>query len=216
MGRESEPPRRFADRFAAGRLLADRVARLDPRAPVVLGLPRGGVPIAREIADRLGVAADVFVARKVGAPGYPEFGIAAIAEGLDEVIPGPHAARLGYGAARLAMLAEPERRELDRRVATYRGGRALPELRGREIVLADDGLATGVTARAALRSLRQRGPRRLIFAAPVCSPNTAAGLAGLADEVVYLLAPRDFQSVGEWYADFGQLTDADVLRLLDR
>ena len=218
MSRETELPRRFANRFEAGRLLADRVARLDLREPVVLGLPRGGIPIARQIADRLGVPAEAFVARKIGVPGFPEYGIAAIAEGLDEVILSPQATELGYDAEQLALLAVPERRELDRRVTVYRGDRTLPELRGREVVLADDGLATGVTAQAALRSLRQRAPSRLVFAAPACAPDAVARLtrsARLADQVVYLLAPRDFQSVGEWYVDFGQLEDADVIRLLE-
>ncbi|HET9171354.1 MAG TPA: phosphoribosyltransferase family protein [Actinospica sp.] len=211
-----EPPGRFADRFEAGRLLAERVALLGPREPVVLGLPRGGIPIAGEIAARLGVSAEAFVARKIGAPGYPEYGLAAIAEGLDEVVPGPQAARLGFAGARLAALAAAERVELERRVAAYRGDRPLPRLLGREVVLADDGLATGVTARAALRSLRRRSPSRLIFAAPVCAPESVRHLAesGLADDVVYVLAPADFEAVGEWYDDFAQLSDADVIRLL--
>jgi predicted phosphoribosyltransferase len=216
MSGEPALPTRFADRFHAGRLLAERVALLDLHAPVVLGLPRGGIPIAKEIADRLGVSADAFVARKIGVPGYPEYGIAAIAEGLGEVVLSPQAAQLGYGAAQLAPLAAAEQRELERRVAAYRGSRVLPDLRGREVVIADDGLATGVTARAALRSLRQQSPRRLVFAAPACAPDSVVNLAatGLADDVVYLLAPRDFEAVGEWYVDFTQLTDADVVRLL--
>jgi putative phosphoribosyl transferase len=214
MSREPALPARFADRFEAGRLLADRVARLDLREPVVLGLPRGGIPIAREIADRLGAPAEAFVARKIGVPGFPEYGIAAIAEGLDEIALSPQARQLGFDAAQLAQLAEPERRELERRVAVYRGERALPELKDREVVLADDGLATGVTAQAALRSLRRRDPRRLIFAAPACAPDAVALLTGLADEVVYLLAPEQFQAVGEWYVDFGQLEDAEVVRML--
>jgi predicted phosphoribosyltransferase len=207
-------PGRFADRADAGRRLAEQVARLDLSDPVVLGLSRGGVPIAREIADRLGVAADVFVARKIAVPGIPELGIAAIAEGLDEVVLGPQAARLGLDGARLAALAGPERRELERRIAVYRGGRALPDLAGRDVVVADDGLATGVTARAALRALRNRGPRRLVLAAPVCAPQAAADLAPLADAFVSILTPRRFQAVSQWYADFGQLRDADVVALL--
>ena len=211
-----ELPERFADRFEAGRLLAERVAELELREPVVLGLPRGGIPIARGIAERLGGPAEVFVARKIGFPGYPEFGIAAIAEGLDEIVPGPHAARLGFDDAQLAALAQAERVELERRVAAYRGDRPLPDLRGREVVVADDGLATGITARAALRSLRGRSPSRLVFAAPVCAPESSRALveSGLADDVVCVLAPEDFEAVGQWYADFTQLSDADVVRLL--
>ncbi|MBR7829388.1 hypothetical protein KDK95_23985 [Actinospica sp. MGRD01-02] len=216
MGREPELPARFADRWEAGRLLAERVARLDLRAPVVLGLPRGGIPIARAIADRLAVPAEAFVARKIGVPGFPEFGIAAIAEGLDEVVLSPQAGALGFDAGQLAPLAVAERQELERRVAVYRGDRALPDMRGREVVIADDGLATGVTARAALRAVRRRAPSRLVFAAPACAPDSVADLiaGGVADDVVYLLAPDGFEAVGEWYDDFRQLSDADVVRLL--
>ena len=216
MSREPRLPERFADRREAGRLLAERVARLDLRAPVVLGLPRGGIPIACEIADRLAVPAEAFVARKIGVPGFPEFGIAAIAEGLDEVVLSPQAAPLGFDAVQLAPLAVAEQRELERRVAAYRGDRALPDMRGREVVIADDGLATGVTARAALRAVRRRAPSRLVFAAPACAPDSVANLiaSGVADDVVYLLAPDNFEAVGEWYDDFRQLTDADVVQLL--
>lgn len=216
MSYEPAFPARFADRTEAGRLLADRVARLNLRAPVVLGLPRGGIPIAREIAARFGVSAEAFVARKIGVPGFPEYGIAAIAEGLDEIILSPQAAQLGFDAAQLASLARAEHRELERRVAVYRGDRALPDMEGREVVIADDGLATGVTARAALRSLRQHSPSRLIFAAPTCAPDSVVNLSatGLADDVVYVMAPEDFEAVGQWYVDFEQLDDADVVRLL--
>ncbi len=216
MSYEPGYPVRFADRFEAGRLLADRVARLNLRAPVVLGLPRGGIPIAREIAARFGVPAEAFVARKIGVPGFPEYGIAAIAEGLDEIILSPQAAQLGFEAAQLASMARAEHQELERRVAAYRGGRALPDMEGREVVIADDGLATGVTARAALRSLRQHSPSRLIFAAPTCAPDSVVNLSatGLADDVVYVIAPEDFEAVGQWYVDFEQLDDADVIRLL--
>ena len=207
-------PKRFADRPDAGRRLADRLVELQLRNPVVLGLSRGGVPIAREIADRLGVEADVFVARKIGLPGLPELGIAAIAEGLGEVVLGPQAIRLGLEPRRLARLAGPELRELERRIAVYRGDRALPDMAGRDVVVADDGLATGVTARAALRALRQHEPRRLVFAAPVCAPGAAEDLTALADDVVYVMAPKRFEAVSEWYVDFRQLKDADVVALL--
>lgn len=211
MSAEAAP---FADRDDAGRRLSVRVAQLGLDEPVVLGLPRGGVPIARRIADRLGAPVDVFVSRKIGLPGSPEFGIAAIAEGSQEVVPGPDAGEFGLGPDRLAELAESERRELRRRVARYRGERALPELAGREVVLADDGLATGVTATAAVRALRQWHPRKLIFAAPVCAPDSLARLAEQVEETVSLLTPVPFQAVGLWYERFEQLQDADVVRLL--
>lgn len=205
---------RFADRVDAGRQLAAEVARLHLPDPVVLGLPRGGVPVAREVADRLGVPVEAFVARKIAVPGFPEVGVAAIAEGSGEVVLGPQGAQLGFEPGQLAALAEPERQELHRRVAVYRGERALPELSGRDVVLVDDGLATGVTAQAALRALRLWAPRRLVFAAPVCALDGADSLVHLADAVVCLLAPERFEAVGEWYDDFEQLADAEVIALL--
>ncbi|WP_084316168.1 phosphoribosyltransferase [Actinospica robiniae] len=204
----------FADREDAGRRLSVRVAQLGLHDPVVLGLPRGGVPIARCIADRLGVPVDVFVSRKIGLPGSPELGIAAIAEGSAEVVPGPYFHDFGLDERQVEALAEGERRELRRRVARYRGERALPDLAGREVVLADDGLATGVTATAAVRALRRWDMRRLIFAAPVCAPDAAARLVPLVDVVVSLLTPARFEAVGQWYERFEQLQDSDVIRLL--
>jgi putative phosphoribosyl transferase len=208
-----QPP--FADRTDAGRRLAEEVARLGLRDPVVLGLPRGGVPIARCIADRLGVLVEVFVSRKIALPDAPEVGVAAIAEGSPEIVPAPFTDRYGLRRGRLEALAEDERLELRRRVAAYRGERALPELTGREVVFADDGLATGVTANAAARALRRWNPGRLVFAAPVCAPDAAQWLSEQVDEIVSLLNPPLFEAVGRWYDRFEQLRDADVVRLLE-
>lgn len=212
---------RFADRRAAGRLLAVRLRREPVLAaaagpPLVLALPRGGVPVAREVADVLGAPLDVLVTRKIGYPNQPELGVGAIAEGGEPVYDELLLRRLGLTRAVLARVVDSERAELRRRVAAYRGGRPPPDVAGRQVVLVDDGLATGVTARAALRSLRAGAARRTVLAVPVAAPSSAAAMRAEADEVVTLAAPAAFRAVGEWYASFGQLTDADVLALLGR
>jgi putative phosphoribosyl transferase len=191
------------------------VLRLGLADPVVLALPRGGVPVAYEVAAALGASLEVFVARKVAAPRHPEYGIGAVAEG-DGVVATEAVAALGITAARFAELACSERRELERRVRRYRGSRALPELRGRDVVLVDDGLATGVTAEAALRGLRGAQPRCLVLVVPVCSPAAARSLSALADDVVCMLIPSDFRSVGGHYRSFGQASDEEVVDLLER
>ncbi len=209
---------RFHDRTEAGRQLGAAVADLDLLTPLVLALPRGGVPVAFEIASRLDAPLEVFVARKVGAPGHREFGIGAIAEGDDPggVVVDEEALRvLGVSRERFDALAAEERTELDRRIRHYRGDRRLPKIAGRDVIVVDDGLATGVTAEAALRALRPRQPHRLLLAVPVCAPDTATRLSSLA-EVVCLSQPSDFGAVGRWYERFDQTTDTEVLDLLAR
>lgn len=207
--------RRFADRAEAGRLLGERLVQLQLDRPVLLALPRGGVPVAYEAARVLGADMDVFVVRKVGAPGRREYGIGAVAEGGVVVADADSLRWLGVSHERFDELAAVEQQELERRVTVYRQGRNVVDLRGRDVVLIDDGLATGVTAEAALRAVKALEPRRLILAVPVGAPDTVARLGDIADEVVCLTEPPDFDAVGRWYVDFDQTTDEEVLRLLD-
>lgn len=205
---------RFRDRDDAGRQLAARVADLQLADPVVLALPRGGVPVAAPVATALSVPLDVLVVRKVGAPGRPELGVGAVAEGLEDPVVSEIAAQLGLSRDDVKRLAVTERDELLRRVSSYRGSRPLPDIVGKDVLLVDDGLATGVTAEAGLLALRAQRPRSLRFAAPVCAGTGAARLAATCDGVIHVVLPRDMRSVGEWYDDFTQTTDAEVLEIL--
>ena len=205
----------FHDRVDGGRQLVAVVDALHLADPIVLALPRGGVPVAAEVARVVGAPLDVVVARKVGAPGQPELGIGAVAEGGGTVV-GEVARQMGVTAERFERLADLERAELVRRVRIYRGSRPLPDLVGREVVLVDDGLATGVTAEAALRSIRAARPSRLVLAVPTAAPDTAARLARVADDVLAVMTPEPFLAVGRWYVEFDQTSDLEVLDLLTR
>jgi putative phosphoribosyl transferase len=214
MERRGRGLRQFRDRAEAGRALAERLAQEAWSDPVVLALPRGGVPVAVPVAVRLGVPVEVFVARKVGLPEDPEVGIGAVAEGLGDMVVGELADQLGLDPRLLGELAAREHEEVGRRVAAYRGGRPLPRVAGRDVILVDDGLATGVTTEAAVEALRACGPRRVVVAVPVCAPESQVRLAGVADSVVCLMAPYTLGSVSAWYQDFEQVTDDEVFDLL--
>lgn len=205
---------RFDDRRDAGRQLAELLRPLAAEQPVVVALPRGGVPVGREVADALGAPLEILAVRKLGAPHNPEYGIGAIAEDGTRVFDPEALAVLGIDGGVLDSIVARETAELGRRVAVYRAGRQPLPLGDRTVIVVDDGVATGVTDTAALRALRHKEPRRLILAAPVCAPDSAARLRGEADEVVCLAEPTRLYGVGQWYRDFTQVSDEEVISAL--
>lgn len=206
----------FQDRVDAGRQLAARLSHYRNQNPVVLALPRGGVVIGYEVARALQAPLEVLAARKLGAPQHPELGIGAIAPGGVLVLDDQAVRWLGISDKQLDQVIAKETQEMQRRQQLYQGDRPLPPLQDRIAIVVDDGLATGVTARAALRSVRQQQPRRLILAVPVCAPEAAQDLQAEADEVICVSSPSNFRAVGLWYRDFTQVSDAEVLDLLKK
>lgn len=206
----------FIDRADAGRRLADCLRSYQEEKPIVLGLPRGGVAVAFEIARELRAPLDILVARKLGAPNQPELGIGAIAPGGVRYLDGLSVELLGITPEEIEQVIAEETVEMDRRIALYRGERPFPDIVGRTAILVDDGLATGVTARAAILFLRERHPSRLVLAVPISAPETAVAMRREVDDLVCLLAPEPFRAVGLWYEDFEQLTDEQVVSLLDQ
>ena len=205
---------RFADRATAGAELGCRLAARSLPDPLVLGLARGGMVVAAGVALALGVDLDVLVVRKIGHPRHRELGLGAIAEGGHPVFDDGGLRAAGLTPDDLADVVAAERAECERRVATYRGDREAAGVAGRTVVVVDDGVATGVTARAALRSLRGRSVGRLVLATPVATMTALAGLRQDADEVVSLLVPARLDAVSRWYAVFDQTSDDEVVRLL--
>ncbi|MCX4415646.1 phosphoribosyltransferase family protein [[Kitasatospora] papulosa] len=206
----------FTDRTDAGRRLSVALRHLGRRDPVVLGLPRGGVPVAYEVAQALGAPLDVIVVRKLGVPYHPELGFGAIGEGGVRVISEEIVRRTGVGEKDLVAVERAEAAELVRRAHAYREGRPRLPLEGRAVVVVDDGVATGATARAACQVVRAQGAAYVVLAVPVAPPDAAARLREDADEVVCLSAPVLFSAVGEWYRDFSQTSDEEVVALLAR
>jgi predicted phosphoribosyltransferase len=207
----------FDDRIDAGRRLAARLARFRALPDtVVLALPRGGVPVGFEIARELQLPLDVFVVRKLGAPGQEELAMGAVASGGVRVIDASLIAHLGVSDEDLREVIDSETRELERRTREFRGDAPPPDVRGKQVILVDDGLATGSTMKAAVLALRKQQPGALIVAVPVGAKSTCAQLREFADEVVCLESPIHFQAVGEWYRDFTQTTDDEVRELLRR
>src|SRR4029077_17426848 len=212
--REMEPDR-FHDRREAGLLLAAKLAAYANRVDViVLALPRGGVPVAYEVARAVGAPLDVFVVRKLGVPGYEELAMGAVATGGMRVLNDQIVRDLRIPDDVIAGVAAAEREELARRERAYRGGRPPLDVRGRTVILVDDGLATGATMRAAVTALRQLQPDRIVVAVPTASPETCEALKAEVDEIVCAITPEPFHAVGYWYEDFTQTTDQEVRELL--
>lgn len=205
---------RFRDRRDAGRRLAGAVAELELVDPVVVGLPRGGVPVAAEIASRLGAPLDVILVRKLGVPWQPELAMGAIGEGGVRVLNEAVLADAGPPEEAIHRVEEAERAELEARAVRYRGDRPRVPLAGRSIVVVDDGIATGSTARAALQVARAAGAAKVVLAVPVAPPSTVAALASDADAIVCVAQPDDFHAVGQFYDDFTQTSDDEVVALL--
>jgi putative phosphoribosyl transferase len=206
----------FADRAAAGRRLAEMLAGLAPELgdAVVLALPRGGVPVAAEIASALDLPLDVLVVRKLGVPGHVELGMGAMGEDGTVVLNDELVDRLGLSQKEIAAVAQREGAEVERRLEAYRRGRPPVAVEGRTVIVVDDGLATGYTARAAVELLRRRGASRVVLAVPVAPAEAVAELRGVADEVVCAHTPDWFMAIGQWYDDFHQVPDREVASLL--
>jgi putative phosphoribosyl transferase len=205
---------RFTDRRAAGQDLAGRLEHLRDQRPVILGLPRGGVPVAAEVAQALGAPLDVIVVRKVGLPDQPELAVGAIGEEGARVI---NDRVLAYADPQaVARVEEAERTELLRRVAEWRSGADPIPLTGRTVVIVDDGIATGATAAVAAHVARARGASHVVIAVPVAPPEAVLTLRSAADEVIVARTPRNFAAVGQWYADFSPTSNDEVTRLLAR
>lgn len=204
----------FKNRTDAGRQLAEQLIDLPLIRPIVMALPRGGVPVALEVAHALRAPLDVLIVRKIGAPAHPEYGIGAVAEGGLSWIDSQAVYRIGATTGEIEKIAEAEAREVERRIRLYRGGRGLPSLRGRSVIVVDDGLATGVTARVACRLARERGAAHVILAAPACSSDSASQLRSEVDELICLEESGRFFAVGRFYDDFAQLSDEEVVTTL--
>ncbi len=204
----------FRDRFEAGWLLGERLSRKWGGSPVVLALPRGGVPVAVEVAEQLGAPLDLIIVRKLGLPFRPETGFGAVGECGVRLVDTDLVHRAGLTEQAVAAVEERERRELDQRVRRLRGGRPPLSISGRTALIVDDGLATGATARAAIGVARTLGAQRVVLAVPVAPPEVVRDLGRVADEVVSLATPERFVAVGLWYDDFGQISDDQVGALL--
>jgi predicted phosphoribosyltransferase len=206
---------KFNDRYQAGQVLANALSAYANRSDVViLALPRGGVPVASEIAKALAVPLDVFIVRKLGVPGHEELAMGAIATGNVTVFNEDVLREIPVSKAAIERVIQAEQQELQRREKTYRGNRPFPILKNKIVILVDDGIATGASMRAAIQAIKQNHPARLIMAVPVAAFATCKAMAALVDELVCPLRPQFFYAVGEWYDEFPQTSDEEVFKLL--
>jgi predicted phosphoribosyltransferase len=205
----------FSNRVHAGQMLAEALMTYADRDDViVLGLPRGGVPVAYEVAKKLHAPLDVLVVRKLGVPGFAELAMGGIATGGVRVIHPAVIQALGIPQAALEAEAAVQLQELHRRELTYRGHTGAPKIEGKIVILVDDGIATGSTIRAAVRALRQQDPKKIIIAVPVAAPDSCEELKPIVEDLVSLMTPKEFRGVSQWYENFEQTTDAEVTQLL--
>jgi putative phosphoribosyl transferase len=205
----------FQDRSEAGRFLASRLCHYaDDPSVVVLGLPRGGIPVAYEVARALNAPLDVFLVHKLGVPGYEDLAMGAIASGGVRVLNHEVIHRLGLSGGIVEAMVQERQQELTQREALYRDGREPAVVEGRKVILVDDGIATGACMRAAIRALRHKRPQTIVVGVPVASSDTCVQLGAEADEVVCAITPEPFYSIGAWYSDFMQVSDAEVGQLL--
>jgi predicted phosphoribosyltransferase len=206
----------FRDRHDAGARMALELESYAERTDaVILALPRGGVVVGYELATRLALPLDVLVVRKLGVPGHSELAMGAIASGDVVVVDRSITSALRISSEQFDAVLAAERAELERREQLFRGGRAAIDVRGKTVILVDDGLATGSTMRAAVEALRQRGPGEIVMAVPVAPPETLEAFRPLVDDIICLMKPTRFHAVGVWYRDFSQTTDSEVRELLD-
>ncbi len=206
----------FVDREDAGRRLAAQLSSYAAERPIVLALPRGGVPVGYEIARALHAPLDVWVVRKVGVPWHPELGAGAVAEGGYVHLNQDVLEHIGLSEAELAKIVQSKQREVQERVRLFRGDHPPPVLRDRTVIVVDDGIATGGTVHAAIRSIRAQGPKAIVLAVPVASPEVVEVLGREVDGLVCLRMPPDLYAIGVWYVNFSQVSDDQVARLLDR
>lgn len=207
---------RFRDRQDAGRRLAAELRDYASEHPIVLALPRGGVPVGLEIARELSAPLDVWIVRKIGAPWHPELGMGAVAEGGHVHLSQEILDYVGLSSHTLSKAIEAKRHEVEERVRMLRGDRPRAVLRDRTVIIVDDGIATGGTVRAVIESIRAEGPKKIVLAVPVAAPDVLRTLAAEVDQVVCLLSPVDLYGIGLWYDDFAQLSDDEIVRQLDR